>query len=158
MPFVALALGIPLGLGVERFAKHRALQVGFLVIIAGSALGWFAESTLSIAGVALVFGCGDMILEVTHKAFMSDRYPADKIGQLTGAVNIFYAVGRTTALVFVGVLVKRLNPAVDWRSVDSIAQIDYSVIWIVAATAAIAGILLLNSVRDYRHEERSVLQ
>jgi len=157
MPFVALVLGIPLGLIVERFAKHRALQVGFLIVIAGCALGYISTSPLALAGVALVFGCGDMILEVTHKAFMSDRYPADKIGQLTGAVNIFYAVGRTAALLFIGALVKWLNPSVDWSSVETIATIDYSVIWIVASVAALAGIALLHTVRDYRHEARPTL-
>lgn len=156
MPFVALALGVPLGLFVERFAKHRALQVGFSIIVLGCGLGWVSTSPLALAGVALVFGCGDMILEVTHKAFMSDRYPADKIGQLTGAVNIFYAVGRTAALVFVGALVRWLNPTIDWSSIESIARVDYSVIWIVASVAAIAGIVLLHWVRDYRHEARLV--
>ncbi|NNE33760.1 MAG: MFS transporter [Rhodothermales bacterium] len=154
MPFVALILGIPLGLMVERFAKHRALQAGFLIIIVGSLLGYSATSPMALAGVALIFGCGDMILEVTHKAFMSDRYPADKIGQLTGAVNIFYAIGRTAALILVGAVVKAFNPDVDWKSLDSVAQIDYSVIWIVAIVAAVAGILLLHSARDYRHEAR----
>jgi hypothetical protein len=87
---------------------------------------------------------------------MSDRYPADKIGQLTGAVNIFYAVGRTAALVFIGALVKWLNPTVDWSSVEGVARIDYSVVWIVAAVAGICGILLLQTVRDYRYEARGV--
>ena len=154
MPFVALALGIPLGWYVERFAKHRALQVGFAIVIIACAVGYFAVSPLALAGVALVFGCGDMILEVTHKAFMSDRYPADKIGQLTGAVNIFYAIGRTAALVFVGALVKWLNPEVDWSSASTALSVDYSVVWIVAAVAALVGILLLNTVRDYRYEAR----
>ncbi|MCB9511957.1 MAG: MFS transporter [Deferribacteres bacterium] len=154
MPFVALVLGIPLGLAVEPFAKHRALQVGFLIIIGTCFVGYYTNSILALAGVALLFGCGDMILEVTHKAFMSDRYPADKIGQLTGAVNIFYALGRTAALVFVGALVKWLNPEVDWSSVETVAKVDYSAIWIVAGVAALAGILLLNTVRDFRHEAR----
>jgi len=154
MPFVALALGVPLGLLVERFAKHRALQVGYLIVIAACILGYTAHTPLALAGVALVFGCGDVILEITHKAFMSDRYPADKIGQLTGAVNIFHAVGRTSSLIFVGFLVKWLNPSADSSGTDAVATTDYSVIWVIGTIAAIGGILLMNTVRDYRHEAR----
>ncbi len=157
MPFVALLLGVPIGLYVERFAKHRVLQVGFLIVIGACATGFFATSTVALALTALLFGCGDMVLEVTHKAFMSDRYPADKIGQLTGAVNIFYAVGRTAALILVAAIVKSLNPDIDFSSLESIATVDYSVIWIVASIAAIAGIILLQFVRDYRDEERRQL-
>ena len=98
MPFIALVLGIPLGILVERFAKHRVLQMAFAGIMLACVIGFYAKTPLELAIAALFFGLGDMTLEVTHKAFLSDHYPPEKIGQLTGCVNIFYATGRTCAL------------------------------------------------------------
>lgn len=155
MPFIALTAGIPLGLAAERFAKHRVLQVAFSTLIAGCAAGYFAQGKTDLAIAAVVFGLGDMLLEVTHKAFMSDYYPADLIGQLAGIVNCFYASGRTAALVAVGWCVKLTNPSVDWSNTPDGASVDYRVIWIVSALAALFGIAVLATTRDLRHEARS---
>ena len=102
MPFIALTTAIPLGLIVERYAKNRVLRLAFLTLIAACAIGYFGTGKMGLLLAALVFGVGDMALEVTHKAYMSDQYTADHIGQLSGAVNCFYAAGRTTALVLWG--------------------------------------------------------
>ena len=155
MPFIALAAGVPLGLLAERFAKHRVLQVAFTLLIAGCAIGYSGSGMRSLAVAALVFGIGDMLLEVTHKAFMSEFYPADLIGQLSGAVNCFYAAGRTVALIVVGWCVKLANPSRDWSTLPKDASVDYSIIWIISAVAAMIGILILATTRDYRHEART---
>lgn len=154
MPFIALASGVPLGLIAERFAKQRVLQVAFTMLIAGSAIGYFYGTVAGLTAAALVFGLGDMLLEVTHKAFMSEYYPADLIGQLSGAVNCFYAAGRTSALIIVGWCVKLANPSVDWGALGDQAYVDYSVIWLISAAAAMAGIAILATTRDLRHEAR----
>jgi MFS family permease len=155
MPFIALTAGIPLGLAAERYAKHRVLQLAFMLLIAGCALGYTSAGMRGLAVAALVFGIGDMLLEVTHKAFMSEYYPADLIGQLSGAVNCFYAAGRTAALIVVGACVKLTNPTLDWNTLPEQASIDYSIIWIIASLAAVAGILVLSTTRDFRHELRT---
>lgn len=154
-PFIAFLLAIPLGLSAERFAKHRVLQVAFAAVIVGCVIGYFSTGAIGLAAAALVFGFGDMLLEVTHKAFMSDHYPADMIGQLAGAVNIFYAVGRTAALVVVGFAVKRANPEVDFDNAGSAQFVDYHMIWVISAIAAIIGIAILSSVRDFRHAAKT---
>jgi MFS family permease len=155
MPFLALATGVPLGLSAERFAKHRVLQFAFALLIAGCAAGYFLSGMAGLIVAALIFGVGDMLLEVTHKAFMSDHYPADLIGQLAGAVNCFYAAGRTAALIVVGVCVKLTNPSVDWDNVGDDAYVNYNVIWLIATVAALAGIAVLATTRDFRHEART---
>lgn len=158
MPFIALASGIPLGLVAERYAKHRVLQTAFLLLIVGCSIGYFSNGMWSLAIAALVFGIGDMLLEVTHKAFMSEFYPADLIGQLSGAVNCFYAAGRTAALVVVGFCVKLVNPTLSAADVPQDAAIDYRIIWIISAVSAVVGIAILFTTRDYRHELRTNAQ
>ncbi len=155
MPFIALTAGVPLGLLAERFAKQRVLQVAFATLIAACGIGYFSGGAGGFAVAALVFGIGDMLLEVTHKAFMSEYYPADLIGQLSGTVNCFYAAGRTTALIAVGWCVKLANPTLHWESLPDDAFINYSVIWLIASAAALAGIGVLATTRDLRHEARS---
>jgi MFS family permease len=153
MPVIALASGIPLGLLVERFAKHRVLQSAFSAVIVGCIVGYFSGTTTGLSVAAFCFGFGDMMLEVTHKAFMSEHYPKEQIGQLTGAVNIFYATGRTAALVFMGFCIKWVNPNVDCDTVGSTITADYHIIWIVSGLSALMGILILSTVRDLRHEK-----
>ncbi len=152
MPFIALTTGIPLGLFAERFAKNRTLQGAFTLVIAGCGIGYFSDGPSGLMAAALVFGIGDMLLEVTHKAYMSEYYPADLIGQLAGAVNCFYAAGRTAALIVVGWCVKLANPGLDWETLPKDTQVDYHVIWIIAAVASLVGILILATTRDFRYE------
>ncbi|MGD9854090.1 MAG: MFS transporter [Planctomycetaceae bacterium] len=155
MPLIALVSGVPLGWLAERYAKQRVLQLAFTMLIAASGIGYCFGSAAGLTAAALVFGIGDMLLEVTHKAFMSEYYPADLIGQLSGAVNCFYAAGRTAALITVGWCVKLTNPTLDWASLPEDAQVNYGVIWLIASAAAAAGITLLTFTRDYRHEART---
>ena len=152
MPFIAIVAAIPAGIMVERFAKQRVLQVGFGAVIIGCIVGYTAGTPAVLAAAALVFGIGDIVLEVTHKAFMSDHYPVHMIGQLTGAVNIFYASGRTMALLFVGSLVTWMNPGVDFTNPSS--DLDYSVIWMVCGVSAAVAMIILATVSDRRHEHR----
>ena len=53
-----------------------------LPFIAGCGIGYSVTGMNGLLLAAIVFGLGDMLLEVTHKAWMSDHYPADLIGQL----------------------------------------------------------------------------
>jgi Na+/melibiose symporter-like transporter len=147
-PFLALASSIPLGVFVERFAKPTVLQLGFAGIIVSCFVGYSATSPTGLAMAAVCFGVGDTTLEVTHKAFMTEQFDPDKVGQLSGCVNIFYAVGRTFALVLVGVAIDLT------QSEDELATPDYHVIWIISAVGATIGIAIMSTVTDHRHEQR----
>ena len=61
--------------------------------------------------------------------------------------------GRTAALVFMGFCIKFANPNVDWDAVGSTTYADYHIIWIVSGLSALAGILILSTVRDFRFEK-----
>ena len=85
---------------------------------------------------------------------MSDHYPVEKIGQLTGCVNIFYATGRTCALVFVGMAVDWYTRLTGGAGGPDGGGPDYHVIWIVSGGSALVGIAILATVRDYRFERK----
>lgn len=143
MPFVGLLFGFPLGYVVERFPKNRVLQAGFAIMLVSALLGATGSSVVLLTATAVVFGVGDMILEVTHKPFMTEYYPRDQVGQLTGTLNIFYALGRAGALITVGASVRGLQAL---RG----GQASYGVMWFIAMLSCGVGILLLRDVRDLR--------
>ncbi|MFI4876758.1 MAG: MFS transporter [Blastopirellula sp. JB062] len=152
MPFVALTAGIPLGLVAERFPKHRVLQVAFGILIIGNIFGYVLGGILGMVIASLILGVGEMLLEVTHKAFMSEYYPANLIGQMAGTTNCFYAAGRVAGLVAVGQCVAWANPSVDWNAVNDNSFVDYSAMWLISSAAAILAILVLFLTRDLRYE------
>ncbi len=141
MPFIALTLAVPIGVGVEWFNKQRALIFAFATMVAVSAAGYSASIPILLLTAAVCFGVGDMILDLAHKTLVTDFYPQGMIGQLSTTMNIFYAMGRTIGLISVGWLVKSFGN-------------DYSVIWPISGISAVVGIIVLLSVRDIRYEER----
>ncbi|MGH8019949.1 MAG: hypothetical protein ACREIA_17060 [Opitutaceae bacterium] len=77
-------------------------------------------------------------IDIGFKSLVSDFYPPHQVGQLAGAINIFYASGRTLALISVGAIIGAFNN-------------DYRVAWIVALIAAFANLWVLRGVRDPRN-------
>lgn len=148
MPFIALLMAIPCGWVAERFAKQRVMQVAFGAVILSCFFGYTATGVVGFTIAAFLFGFGDILIEVTQKPFMSEQYPADITGQLAGAINVFFAIGRTLALIFMGYFIPWVTPV--GAEVPS-----YEFIWIVSGISAIMGIIVLNGVRDFRHEARS---
>ncbi len=152
MPFISLLAGVPLGILAERFAKDRVLQYAFVILIISCAVGYFVYGVIGLIIASLIFGIADMLLEVTLKAFMSEHYPADRTGQLAGAVNCFFAAGRVVGLLVVGYCVKLTNPQIDWARITETAYVDYSVIWIISSIGAVLGMAALLTTKDIRYE------
>lgn len=164
---ITLALAIPIGVVVERFAKPRVMLTGMLLMMAGYLLAWFttdwsaaiwhqfAAGTLPRAGLVqvlaltvlgtLIGGSGSMLVDVTGRGFLTEFLPVDLIGQLTGALNVFFALGRTSALVVVGYAIK-------WSGND------YKVIFPIAIAIGCVLLLLLRRMRDPRWEARHGLR
>ncbi|QDV17203.1 Major Facilitator Superfamily protein [Gimesia panareensis] len=152
MPFISLLAGVPLGLAAERFAKDRVLQFAFGILIISCGVGYFGHGVTGLIIASLIFGIADMLLEVTLKAFMSEHYPADRTGQLAGAVNCFFAAGRVAGLLAVGYCVKLMNPQLDWSRISETAYVDYSVIWMISSFGAVLGMIALSTTKDLRFE------
>lgn len=138
---IALTCAIPLGFLVERLPKPWVLVTGFAFSIAGCVLGWFARDAHSFFAIALLVGFGGVIGNVTFKPFFSEYLPRDIIGQLTGAYNICYAVGRSIALAGGGWLVGHLGN-------------NYRFIWIIAAVFGVVSALIAASIPDVRYVQR----
>lgn len=138
---ISLTCAIPLGWVVERLPKPWVLVAGFAFSIAGCLLGWFAHDAHSFFAIALLVGFGGVVGNVTFKPFFSEYLPRDIIGQLTGAYNICYAVGRSLALAGGGWLVGHLGN-------------NYRFIWIVAVVFNLLSALIAASIPDVRYARR----
>jgi MFS family permease len=138
---LALFCAIPLGFAIERVPKQWALVTGFVFGLGGCACGYFANDAGGFYPVAVLFGFGWLIIEVTLKPFFSEFLPRDIVGQLTGAYNICYATGRITALVGAGWLV-------------SLAGNNYRVIWLVALVFGTLSAVVAATIPDRRYADR----
>lgn len=137
----ALICAIPVGLLIVRLPKQWVLVAGFLVALAGCVYGYFSTGPADFLPVAILFGFGYMVIEVTLKPFFSEYLPRDIVGQLTGAYNICYAMGRITALVGTGAIV-------------ALADGNYRVIWILALIFGAASVIVAAGIPDLRFSER----
>jgi len=135
---VSLVFAIPLGTMVERFPKPRVLAFGYCVGIAGCILGLLASDANAFLWVAIVFGFGSVIVEVTLKPFFTEFLPEDLVGQLSGAYNICYAVGRTVGVLGAGFVASLFNN-------------NYSVIWFLAIVFGFISIATSLTLKDPRH-------
>jgi len=116
---IALVCAVPVALMVARWPKQWALVAGFGCALIACFIAMSADAGRWIYPIALFFGAGVVIIDVTLKPFFSEYLPRDIIGQLTGAYNMCYASGRIVALVGTG-----------WAV--AAADGDYRVIWMVA--------------------------
>lgn len=135
LPMIGFAYVGLIGLAADRFSRRRLLMIGFAGCAGGYVLGWQAQSLTMLAVAFLVFKFFTSTVELTYKAFITDFYPTNKIGQLAGAVNVFYATGRTISYVLVGAVVAACGN-------------DYRLVWLVAIVVALANLAMMFTVRE----------
>ncbi|WP_164976169.1 MFS transporter [Oleiharenicola lentus] len=137
LPLLALVFVWPAGLLTDRLARDRVLMAAFLLSAVGYAVGWMADSLAWLSVAFVITRLAWVNIEIGYKSLVSDFYPVHQVGQLAGAINIFYASGRTLALVSVGALIGAFGN-------------DYRLAWPVAIAAALVSIWVLRGVRDPR--------
>ena len=98
-----------------------------------------AFGQLWVAAVAVVFGFGMLICNLTQKPFFTEFIPPDIIGQVSGTYNICFAVGRTIAAAGGGALIKWLGG-------------DYRMIFPIAFGAGVIAAIIAMTLRDPRFE------
>jgi len=152
LPIMSIALAIPLGFLVEKFPKQKANAFGFFLMLMAAifAIARKNGQPNDIYFIAICFGFGSLIMEVTFKPFMTEYFPKDIIGQLSGAMNVFFATGRMAMTLGGGYLVYWMNGP----QASVTKSNDYSIIWWVAIATALTNILLILTVPDHRHDER----
>ena len=141
LAMISLFCAIPLGYFAERLPKQWVLAAGYAIAMVGCVLGLQATGAESFLGIALFFGFGVVLLDVTLKPFFTEFLPADLVGQLSGAYNICFAVGRSMGLAGAGWVVSRLNN-------------DYTAIWWIALFFGATSIAIALSIRDGRYDAR----
>lgn len=139
---IAFILSIPVGIFVEKkVPKNMAISIGLAFEIVACVVALFADDIDDLYLIAFFFGTGFVIKNTTFKPFISEFMPKDIIGQLTGAINIFYGVGRTLVTVAGGWIVY-------W------AGGNYRALFFFAIAAGVAGIWNTLRVKDERFAQR----
>lgn len=139
---VSLASAFAIGWAVERFCpKPVALAIGYAVMTVGCIVGFFTDGPLTLSITAVVFAFGAVTFQVTYKAFYTEFLPRDIIGQLSGVLNICYALGRMSALIMGGAIISLLGN-------------DYRYIWPISAVFAVISLILVLGIPDPRYNER----
>src|SRR5690606_35090488 len=113
------------------------LVLGYMLVLAACVFGFFASDAASFSNVAVLFGLGSVLLDVTLRPFFTEFLPSDLIGQLMGAFNICSAAGRFVAMAGGGWLVHAFDN-------------DYQVIWVVAFVAGIASAAIAARLAESR--------
>lgn len=139
---LALFTAIPLAIAVERYLpKHWALGIGYTVMMSACVLGLLAQTLTAFLVITIIWGAGALLTNVTLKPFMTEFIPPDIIGQVTGALNVFFALGRTAALLGGGTLI-------------SILGNDYRHIWSIALFFGAITVGICLSLPDLRYQAR----
>jgi maltose/moltooligosaccharide transporter len=142
LPLLALLFVWQAGLLADRLPRDRMLRWAFAIAAAGFVVGWFATSLAMLAFSFVLVRFAWVNIEIGYKSLVTDFYPVHQIGQLAGAINIFYATGRTLALISVGAIVGAFGN-------------NYRVAWIVALIACGLTLIVMHRVRDPRPEQSS---
>lgn len=139
LPVIGMISASVAGLIGARLPRPAMLIAGFGGALAAYFVAFSADTLLVLALALLVAQFSQSFVEVTFKAFVTEFLPRDLIGQLTGAMNVCWATGRTLGYVAVGQLV-------------ALSGDNYRVTWIAAMVAAVINLLLLSSLRDPLHQ------
>ena len=139
LPMTAMAYVWLVGIVADKVRRERMLMFGFAASVAGYALAWTSHTLFMLAAAFLIFRFAWTVLEITFKSLVTDFYPREMVGQLAGAINIFYAAGRTLAVVSVGALVGLFDN-------------NYRIVWIVAGVTGVVCFLVARKVTDPRIE------
>ncbi|MEM9159264.1 MAG: MFS transporter [Verrucomicrobiota bacterium] len=140
---IPLLFSIPSAILIEKFASKRwVLVAGFVIAISGLAIGWLADEVTDIMSVAFAYGFGMMLITITFKPFFTEYVPKEIIGQVSGALNICYALGRSAAILVAGFVI------------EYVFDNDYRYIFPMSIAAGMVGLVIALSIRDHRYESR----
>ncbi len=136
-------LSIPMALIIERYISKRwALTGGFIMMTLALAIGWLSQTMTHFYWMALTWGFGYMLVTVTYKPFLTEYIPSDIIGQVSGAINICYGLGRSVAILMAGLTIQYMFGN------------NYRFIFPLGMVMAIISIWVSLSIPDLRYHAR----
>jgi MFS family permease len=142
LPALTFFFALPIGMLAERWLpKQLTLVGGYLCMLGACVAGWMAEGATGLLVSVILFGFGQLVSNVTQKAFFTEFIPRDLIGQICGTYNICLALGRTVALAGGGWVISRLDN-------------DYRWIFAIGAIFGVISIVIVLRIRDVRFEAR----
>ena len=138
-----LFLSVPMAWLVERYtSKRMAMLLGIVFLITALSIGWTAQSIDQIFWLAIMWGIGYMLTIVTFKPFFSEYVPKEILGQVSGALNICWGIGRSIAIVAAG------------AAVEFLFDNNYRYIFPMSIVMGIASFIIAWSIPDLRYEAR----
>ncbi len=139
LPLAALVYVWIIGPVVDRVPRNLTLRAGFACAVAGYACAWLASTVTGLAVAFLIFSFAWNLIDISYKSLVADFYPREYVGQFSGAINIFFAAGRTLSVVFVGAIIGFFGD-------------DYRMAWPMAMIAGVSGLIASLALRDPRSE------
>ena len=140
-----LLLSVPMAIVVERFLSKRfAMLVGIACILTSLSIGWTAQSADHLFWLAILWGFGYMITIVTFKPFFSEYVPSDILGQVSGALNICWGLGRAIAVLGAGIII------------DNFFDDNYRYIFPLSIVLGVVSIWIAARIPDLRFEARKL--
>lgn len=143
-PLLTLILAVPAGYFIGKYCpKQWTLVVGYSIALVGCVFGYMADSASDLIVVAILIGLGGVVDKVTRKPFFTEFLPKEKIGQLTGAFNIFLGLGRWFAELGGGFFIGLMGN-------------DYRFMWIMAFFVGLLTLIVTATIPDVNYQQRKI--
>lgn len=133
--YVYAVMQIPVGLIVDHFGPHRSLGVAAIIATIGCILFSMSSSADTAMLTRMLVGAGACFSFVSCLKLISNWFPENRFGTMTGLTNI---VGMIGAIVGVGPL-SDLTISIGWRHTNLV----------LAAVGAVICVLIFVLVRDH---------
>lgn len=134
--FVYSALSLPAGLLADRIGRRRVALIGFAVFAGAYAWMATARSQAAAWGVFAVYGVYMAVADGNGRALLAEFSPEGKHGTAFGAYHMVVGLAALPASVLAGILYDHVSAAAPF--------------WVGAATAVLAGLLMLALVPEPR--------
>jgi MFS family permease len=140
--FIYSALSVPAGIIADRIGRRRVALVGFAVFAGAYAWMATAQSQAAAWGVFAIYGVYMGIADGNGRALLAEFSSGSRRGTAFGAYHMVVGLAALPASVIAGVLYDRVSPSAP--------------VWVGAAGAVLAGVLMLALVPEPRREQAAI--
>ena len=105
-------MGLVAGALADRFHRPRLVAAGLTLWSALTALSGAARGFVSLALPRALIGVGESVLTPSSMSMLADRFPASRLGFVSGTYYMGVPIGVGVSLLIAGYL----GPAIGWRA------------------------------------------